>query len=101
MNARYLGIIAFVGALVVPVAAGVAHSDSSAAINRDALINRLQQQERMDEYKAKFWTQEPITQQDYYVQEREDRQLISRLSTGEQVSQDELDLALKRVDTDY
>ena len=23
----------------------------------------------MDEFKAKFWSQEPLTQQDYYVQE--------------------------------
>ncbi len=30
-----------------------------------AIINRLQKQEKVDEYKAKYWSQEPLTQQDY------------------------------------
>ncbi|MGA9725579.1 MAG: hypothetical protein WBQ86_24190 [Candidatus Binatus sp.] len=55
----------------------------------------------MDEFKAKFWSQEPITQQDYYVQEREDRQLVARISAGEPVSQSELEQALTRIDTEY
>jgi len=55
----------------------------------------------MDEFKAKYWSQEPITQQDYYVQERQDRQLIAKISAGEPVSQAELDQALRRVDTPY
>ena len=66
-----------------------------------AIINRLQEQEKIDEYKAKYWSQEPLTQQDYYVQEKEDRVLISRISAGEPVSQSDLADALKRVDTDY
>lgn len=66
-----------------------------------AVIDKLQKQERSDEFKAKFWSQEPVTQQDYYVQERRDRQLIARSSAGEPVSHDELDQALKRVDMDY
>ena len=55
----------------------------------------------MDEFEAKFWTQEPITQQDFCVQETEDRELIAKISAGEPVSHAELDEALKRVDTDY
>lgn len=55
----------------------------------------------MDEYKAKFWTQEPITQQEYYDQANEDRQLIAKISAGQPVSNDGLADALKRVDTDY
>jgi hypothetical protein len=47
------------------------------------------------EYKAKFWSQEPITQQDYYVQEKQDRQLIAKISAGEPVSQDEVEQALR------
>jgi hypothetical protein len=66
-----------------------------------AIINRLQEQEKIDEYKAKYWSQEPLTQQDYYVQEKEDRVLISRISAGEPVSQSDLADALKRVETDY
>ena len=38
----------------------------------------------MDEIKAKFWTQEPVTQQgNYYVQARQDRQLMRKVSKGE------------------
>ena len=37
----------------------------------------------MDEYKAKFWSQEPLTKQDYYVQGKLDRQLIAKISAGE------------------
>jgi len=66
-----------------------------------AVVARLQQQERMDEFEAKFWSQEPLTQQDYYVQEKEDRRLAARISAGEPVSQAELEQALQRVDTDY
>jgi hypothetical protein len=55
----------------------------------------------MDEFEAKFWSQEPLTQQDFYVQEKEDRQLIARISSGEQISHDEIEQALKSVDTDY
>jgi hypothetical protein len=66
-----------------------------------AIINRLQKQEKVDEYKAKYWSQEPLTQQDYYVQEKEDRVLISRISAGEPVTQNDLTDALKRVETDY
>ena len=66
-----------------------------------AIVNQLQQQARIDEFKAKFWSQEPITQQDYYVQEKEDRHLIARISAGQPISNDELAQALKHVDTDY
>jgi hypothetical protein len=99
MNSRCLGIIAFAVGLAVPA---VALAQSSAP-NPDSatIVNQLQRHEQMDEFKAKFWTQEPVTEQDYYVQEKQDRQLIARISAGEQVSPDELAQALKRVDTDY
>jgi hypothetical protein len=99
MNSRYLGIIAFAAAFAVPA---VALAQSSAPnVDDTTLVNQLQRHERMDEFKAKFWTQEPVTQQDYYVQEKQDRQLIARISAGGRVSPDELAQALKRVDTDY
>jgi hypothetical protein len=66
-----------------------------------AVISRLQKQEKIDEYKAKYWSQEPITQQDYYVQERQDRVLAGKISAGEPVSQEDLAQAFKRIETDY
>lgn len=106
MNAKFMGVgkfmgigvIAFVAALTAPVAA-IAQSSSPA--DSSALVRQLEQQGRMDEFKAKFWSQEPITQQDYYVQEKEDRQLIAKISAGEPVSHAELKQALQRVDTAY
>ena len=69
MNSRVFGIMAFAG-LLLPTAA-LAQPVSDSTSNNTAVINKLQRQERMDEFKAKFWTQEPLTQQDYYVQERQ------------------------------
>jgi len=101
MNTGYLGIMAVVAGLLFPTAALAAGPNSSSPADRTAIINALQTQEQADEFKAKFWTQEPITQQDYYVQAKYDRQLISKISAGEPVSQDELAQALKRVETPY
>ena len=99
MNARFIGMVAVAAALIVPVAA-LAQSAGSPA-DSNALVQQLQRQERMDEFKAKFWSQEPITQQDYYVQEKEDRHLIAKISAGEPVSDTEVEQALQRVDTAY
>jgi len=66
-----------------------------------AIVDRLQQQEKIDEFKARYWSQEPLTQRDYYVQEKEDRVLIAKISADEPVSQDDLAQALKQVETDY
>jgi hypothetical protein len=82
--------------LAQPVLPSLSSTDGSSAI-----IERLQEQERMDEFEAKFWTQEPLTQQDFCVQEKEDRQLAARISAGEPVTHAELEEALKRVETDY
>jgi hypothetical protein len=98
MNSRYLGIVAFAAGLVVPA---VVFAQMSSPADSTSVVNQLQEQERIDEFKAKFWSQEPLTQQDYYVQEGQDRQLVARISAGEQVSHDELAQALRRVDTDY
>ena len=97
-NARSLGILAFAAGLMLPAAA---LAQSTAPTDNTAVVNKLQKQAQMDEHKARCWTQEPVTQQDYYVQEREDRQLIAKISAGEPVSNDELADALKRVDTEY
>ena len=86
------GLLLSAGALAQPV---YPNTDNA------AIINRLQKQEKIDEYKAKYWSQEPLTQQDYYVQEKEDRALIAKISAGETVSKDDLAQALKRVETDY
>jgi hypothetical protein len=98
MNARFLGILGFAAGLMLPAAA---LAQSTAPTDNTAVVNKLQKQAQMDEHKAKFWTQEPITQQEYYDQAKEDRQLIDRISAGQTVSPAELDQALKRVDTEY
>ncbi len=103
MNARFMGVIALAAGLLLPAAALAQPSaaNSSSPADSTAVVKQLQRQERMDEYKAKFWTQEPITQQEYYDQANEDRQLIAKISAGQPVSNDGLADALKRVDTDY
>ncbi len=103
MNVKFMGIVAFAAALTVPVAAPAESASlyTGAPTDSTALVNQLQRQEQRDEFKAKFWSQEPVTQQDYYVQEREDRQLVAKISAGEPVSPSELEQAFKRVDTDY
>ncbi len=99
MNSRCFGIVAFAAGLLIPA---LALAESAAPTpDNSAVVAQLQKQERMDAFKAKFWSQEPVTQQDYYVQERQDRQLIARISADQPVSRDELDQALRRVDTDY
>lgn len=103
MKIKIMGMIAFAAVLAVPVTAlaGSASPSFSSPPDRTGLVNQLQQQERADEFKAKFWSQEPITQQDYYVQENEDQDLIAKISAGEPVSQTELEDGLKRIDTAY
>ena len=99
MQFKALSLISLGAALLLP--AVVFAQPISPNADNAAIINRLQEQEKIDEYKAKYWSQEPLTQQDYYVQEKEDRVLISRISAGEPVSQSDLADALKRVETDY
>jgi hypothetical protein len=104
MNSRFFGIVAFASGLVLPAVAlaqTAVYPVSSAPSDSSAIVSQLQRQQAMDEYKAKFWSQEPLTQQDYYVQVKLDRQLIAKISAGEPVSQAELHQALKRVDTPY
>ena|ERR1700719_2881411 len=104
MSSRFLGIVAFVAGLFLPAAAlaqTVIVLVSGAPYDSSAVVSQLEHQQQMDEFKAKFWSQEPITQQDYYVQERQDRQLIAKISAGEPVSRAELQQALGRVDTPY
>jgi hypothetical protein len=103
MNSRIFGIIPFTAGLLLPAVAlaQAVYPVSSAPYDGSAIMSQLQRQEQMDEYKAKFWSQEPITQQDYYVQERQDRQLIAKISAGLPVSPGELEQALARVDTPY
>jgi aspartokinase len=101
MNIKLTAVIACSAALATTSTALAQLVTLDSRSDGAAVIDKLQKQKRMDELKAKFWTQEPVTQQDYYVQEKQDRQLIARISAGEQVSPDELAQALKRVDTDY
>ena len=103
MSYKSFPIIALAFGLTIPVAA-LAQSVSvitSSGADSAALVQRLEQQERIDEFKAKYWSQEPLTQQDYYVQEKEDRHLVARISAGEPVSSAEIEQALQRIDTDY
>ena len=103
MNSKRLGVIAFAAGLIVPAVAFAASvtTVSTSFSDNNAIIQQLEQQEQMDNYKAQYWSQEPITQQDYYVQARQDRQLIARMSAGEPVSADQVQQALRHVDTDY
>jgi len=81
---KFIPIIAFAFGLAVP-AAVLAQSVtliSRSPADSTSLIQKLQEQERMDEFKAKFWSQEPLTQQDYYVQEKQDRHLVAKISAG-------------------
>ena len=100
MNARFIATIAFAAVLTMPVAA-LAASASSSSADRTALVKQLQDQDRTDEFKAKFWSQEPITQQDYHVQVHEDERLVARIEASEPVSDIEIEQALERVDTAY
>jgi hypothetical protein len=103
MKARFTKIVTLAAGLMVPAAAFAQPVLPSLSLTDDssAVIRELQNQEQMDEFEAKFWSQEPLTQQDYYVQEKEDRRLVARISAGEPVSHAELEQALHRVDTDY
>ena len=102
MNSRVFGMVAFVAGMLLSAAA-LAQSVIVSTTSNDssAVIGQLERQKQLDEYKAKSWSQEPITQQDYYVQERQDRELIARISAGQPVSAAELEQALGRVDTEY
>jgi|HubBroStandDraft_1064217.scaffolds.fasta_scaffold38638_2 hypothetical protein len=100
MNGKFMSVIACAAGLLLPTAA-LAQSAPSFPADSTALVQRLEQQERIDEFKAKCWSQEPITEQNYDVQEKQDKQLVDRIAAGEQVSQDEVTQALRRVDTDY
>ena len=102
MRSRVFGAITFVaGLLLAVVASAQTLFPNPLPADGSAIVSQLQRQEQTDEFKAKSWTQEPITQQDYYVQERQDRQLIARIEAGQPVSHAELEQALRRVDTDY
>ena len=106
MNHKYVGIVALAAGFLLPSAvfAGsitTVSTISTSFSDNNAIIQQLQTQAQRDEYKAQYWSQEPITQQDYYVQARQDRQLSARLAAGEPVSAYEVEQALRRVDTDY
>jgi hypothetical protein len=106
MASKYPGIVAIAAGFLLPVSALAASittvsTSTTSFSDSNAIIQQLQTQEQRDEYKAQFWSQEPITQQDYYVQARQDRQLIRRLSAGEPVSADQVEQALRHIDTDY
>ena len=103
MSYKSFPIIALAFGLTIPVAAlaQTVSVTTSSGPDSAALVQRLEQQERIDEFKAKYWSQEPLTQQDYYVQEKEDRHLVARISAGEPVSSAEIDQALQRIDTEY
>ncbi len=53
MNIRFLGFMAFAVAFLLPAAAlaDSAYPSSSSTADRTAVVNRLQKQERMDEFR--------------------------------------------------
>jgi hypothetical protein len=103
MKVRAFALIPIVAGLLFPAVALAqpVYPQAGSPSDGAAVISKLQKQEQIDELKAKFWSQEPLTQQDYYVQEREDRHLIARISAGQPVSRDDLAEALKHIDTPY
>jgi hypothetical protein len=106
MSHKYVGIMAVAASFLLPSAAlggsiTTVSTTSTSFSDNNAIIQQLQTQEQRDEYKAQYWSQEPVTQQDYYVQAKQDRQLIGRLSAGEPVSAEQVEQALRHVDTEY
>jgi hypothetical protein len=102
MVTRCMRVLAVVAGLTIPSAAlAQPASLTSSSPDSASVVQRLQAQERTDEFKEKFWSQEPLIQQDYDVQEQQDQQLVARVSAGQPVSTDELNQALQRVDTAY
>jgi hypothetical protein len=103
MKVRLIAIITLAGGLAISGAAFAqsAYPSSSSLDATTGLIGPLQKQEQMDNYKAQYWSQEPLIQQDYYVQARQDRRLIRELSAGQPVSADQVQQALRHVDTPY
>src|ERR1700722_14017672 len=99
MNSRIFGIIPLAAGLLLPAVAltQTVIPVTSDPYDRSAMESQLERQQEMDEYKEKYWSQEPITQQDYYVQERQDRQLIAKISAGEPVSEAEVGQGLARI----
>ena len=103
MNHKSIAIIALAFGLAVPVTAlaETLTSITNSSVETPSLIQRLQEQERMNEVKAKFWSQEPLIQRDYYVQAKQCRRVIAKISAGESVSNAELAQALRPVETAY
>jgi hypothetical protein len=103
MASKYFGILAFANGLLIATAVFAASITTTVTTFPDngALIQRLEDQGVSDEYNARFWSQEPTIQQDYYTQAKEDRQLIAKIEASLPVSPVELEQALRRVDTDY
>ena len=101
MNTTCLSVLILSAFFASPTLA-FAKSPAQTVNNPNAeLIQRLEAQAQLDAYKEKFWSQEPVTQQDYRVQEREDRQVADKLAAGMPVYQAEVDQALAHVPTDY
>ena len=103
MKLKVLSVTPILAGLLLPAVAFAqpVYLQAGSPSDGAAVISQLQKQEQIDEFKAKFWSQEPLTQEDYDVQEREDRHLIARISAGQPVSHDDLAEALKHVDTPY
>jgi hypothetical protein len=103
MNRKLIPNIFLIIGLAAPPAALVESVTyfTSNSVGSPSLVQRLEEQARLNELSAKSWSQEPIVQQDYYVQARECRGLIAKLSAGEAVSNAALAQALRPVDTPY
>jgi len=103
MKLEVLTVIPIVAGFLLPTIAFAqpVYPQAGSPSDSAAVVSELQNQQQIDEFKAKFWSQEPLTQEDYDVQERKDRHLIARISAGQPVSHDDLAEALKHVDTPY
>ncbi|HYA34349.1 MAG TPA: hypothetical protein VEF03_01965 [Candidatus Binataceae bacterium] len=99
---RSLGFaIAVSAGLAMALLPGLFAKAAENSPNREELIRKLQAQEQKYEQDEKYWSQEPITQQDYEVQEAKLKQVIAELKSGQSVSKQEIEAATRRVKTPY
>jgi hypothetical protein len=62
--------------------------------NRAALIEQLKEQRELALKQEKEWSQEPLTQAQYDLQQKRIDRLISKLERGERVSPEEINEAM-------
>ena len=86
--------------LIVPAASATPGVQSTTNDNIQ-VIQTLKMAERVDQENEKQWSQEPLTQADFDLQEQTIEGLTLGLNKGEQVGSEEIEEATKAVPTPY